>query len=398
MTDDLWLLLPHLGPGGAQKVALLAAERYLALGWSVRLVTLLPDHPVVHALPAGLVHTDLGPEVAARWPAFLAPQRRLHRLVVKLLASLGWPLLARAPWPLWRWCVEAIGGPQAELLRRRVAADRPQRLLSMLSRTNILSCSALWDQSCHLVISERNDLRRQVLPFPWPQLRRLLYRRADVLTANTAGVLESLAALDGLPAPVLLPNPLPRRSGIDAAAVDRPRLGFIAVARLVHQKGLDVLIEALATTQGVAAGWSLTLVGDGPERGALQNQVARLQLGGRVRFLGHRSDVTRLLAEAAVFVLPSRFEGMPNALLEAMAQGLAVVVSDASPGPLEEIDHRRNGWVIPSEDVAALAQALEQLAADTGLRESLGAAARDSLLARDWPQLAPIWDGVLRAP
>ena len=81
-----------------------------------------------------------------------------------------------------------------------------------------------------------------------------------------------------------------------------------------------------------------------------------------------------------------------------MAQGLAVVVSDASPGPLEEIDHRRNGWVIPSEDVAALAKALEQLAADTALRERLGAAARNSLLARDWPLLASIWDGVLRVP
>ena len=65
MSDDLWLVLPHLGAGGAQKVALLAAERYLAMGWMVRLVPLLPGHPVVHQLPAGLFHTDLGPEVAA---------------------------------------------------------------------------------------------------------------------------------------------------------------------------------------------------------------------------------------------------------------------------------------------------------------------------------------------
>ena len=106
--------------------------------------------------------------------------------------------------------------------------------------------------------------------------------------------------------------------------------------------------------------------------------------------------MTTLLEQAAVFVLPSRFEGMPNALLEAMAQGLAVVITDASPGPLEEIDDGRNGWVLPSEDVGALVQGLEQLAADPSQRQQLGAVEMDRLLSRDWSQLAPIWDGVLR--
>ena len=398
MRDDLWIVLPHLGPGGAQKVALLAAERYLARGWSVRLVTLLPEHPVVHALPQGLIHLDLGSDVAACWSRFFAPHRRLHRLVVKGLLSLGWPLVAMAPWPLWRWCVEAIGGPQALLLRRCLAVNRPRSVLAMLSRTNILCCSALWDQSSHLVVSERNDLRRQALPFPWPRLRRLLYRRADVLTANTAGVLESLTSLPGWSDPVLLPNPLPQQCEWAEVPSVAERRGFIAVARLVHQKGLDVLIDAVSMTRGDAEGWALTLVGEGSERAALEAQVARLGLEQRVHFLGHCRDVSTLLASASVFVLPSRFEGMPNALLEAMAQGLAVVVTDASPGPLEEIEHGGNGFVVPSEDAAALARRLEQLAADPALRETLGNAARQSLQARDWLALGSIWDQVLQAP
>jgi glycosyltransferase involved in cell wall biosynthesis len=96
--------------------------------------------------------------------------------------------------------------------------------------------------------------------------------------------LDSLAALDGLRNPVLLPNPLPQRSelGVDRAEVSPE--GFIAVARLVHQKGLDVLIDALAIAGGVAQGWTLTVVGEGPEREALMAQVMRLQLGDRVRF------------------------------------------------------------------------------------------------------------------
>ena len=203
------------------------------------MVTLLPKHPVVHALPEGLAHLDLGSEVAARWFRFFAPHRRLHRLLVKALMSLGWPVVAMAPWHLWRWCVEAIGGPQALVLRRRLAESRPRSVLSMLTRTNVLCCRALCDQSCHLVVSERNDLRRQALPFPWPRLRRLLYRRADVLTANTSGVLESLARLPCLSEPVLLPNPLPQQSDRAELPSVAERRGFIAVARLVHQKGLN---------------------------------------------------------------------------------------------------------------------------------------------------------------
>ena len=397
MRDDLWIVLPHLGPGGAQKVALLAAERYQAMGWRVRVVTLLPEHPVVHALPEGLAHLDLGSEVAARWKRFFAPHRRLHRLLVKALMSLGWPVVAMAPWHLWRWCVEAIGGPQALVLRRRLAESRPRSVLSMLSRTNVLCCSALWDQSCHLVVSERNDLRRQALPFPWPRLRRLLYRRADVLTANTSGVLESLARLPCLSEPVLLPNPLPQQSDRAELPSVAERRGFIAVARLVHQKGLDVLIDAFSMARGEAEDWTLTLVGEGPERHALEAQVARLGLQQRVDFLGHCRDVSTWLAAASVFVLPSRFEGMPNALLEAMAQGLAVVVTDASPGPLEEIEQGVNGFVVPSEDAAALALRLEQLASDPALRETLGNAARQRLQARSWSVLGPIWDRVLNA-
>ena len=303
-----------------------------------------------------------------------------------------------APWHLWRWCVEAIGGPQALVLRRRLAESRPRSVLSMLTRTNVLCCNALWDQSCHLVVSERNDLRRQALPFPWPRLRRLLYRRADVLTANTSGVLESLARLPGLSEPVLLPNPLPQQRDRAELPSVAERRGFIAVARLVRQKGLDVLIDAFSMARGEAEDWTLTLVGEGPERLALEAQVARLGLQQRVGFLGHCRDVSTWLATASVFVLPSRFEGMPNALLEAMAQGLAVVVTDASPGPLEEIEQGVNGFVVPSEDAAALALRLEQLASDPALRETLGNAARQRLQARSWSVLGPIWDRVLNAP
>ena len=421
--DDLWLVLPHLGPGGAQKVALLAADHFAAQGLSLRVVTLLPGHSIAHCLPDGLDHFDLGPAVDAAWRRdhwnrsllargrrfVFAQRRRLHRIAAKLLLLLVWPWLRAAAKPgrnglasgLLCWCVRGVGGPQALLLQDLFHQHQPQRVLAFLSRTNMLVCQALWDSSTHLVISERNDLSLQSLPFPWQRLREVLYRRADVVTANTEGVRQSLECLPNLQRLELLPNPLPGKGESfhvsDAGYGIRPE-AFVTVARLVPQKGIDVLIRALALVTGSASQWPVLLVGDGPERSALENQAAVEGVAQRVHFKGFRRDPETYLAAASVFVLPSRFEGMPNALLEAMAAGLAVIVTDASPGPLEVVEHRRSGIVVPSDDHHALANAMLELAGDAALRARLGCAARERLTALDWPQVETQWRSVLALP
>ena len=416
--DDLWLVLPHLGPGGAQKVALLAASFFAAKGWRVRLVTMLPGPGQAHAIPEGLLVTDLAPAVDALWKRdhwnrslvargrrYLAPKRRLHRLLARLvmgpLVGLLEPVQpGQRCWRsrLLRWSVQGIDGPPSFELERLLQRHCPRRVVSFLSRTNMRVCSALWWCECHLVVSERNDLTKQQLPFPWPRFRRLLYRRADVLTANTTGVMDSLVPLFQARQLALLPNPLPMPVVPVSVGSAADRQGFVSVARLVPQKGIDVLIRALAQTTGAARDWTLSLVGDGPEREALQRQVQQAGLQEQVLFLGFRSDPQTFLLQAGVFVLPSRFEGMPNALLEAMAAGLAVVVTDASPGPLEVVVNGVSGLVVPSDDPFALAEALDRLANDPLLRERLGAAARDTLRQLDWPVVGPIWESLVDQP
>mgnify|MGYP001368688308 CR=1 FL=1 len=177
--------------------------------------------------------------------------------------------------------------------------------------------------------------------------------------------------------------------------VGQARVGCLSIARQVRQKGLDVLIEAWARLPSISAGLMLTLVGDGPERGSLEAQAERCGVRSRIRFTGHCQDVSTELESAAIFVLPSRKEGMPNALLEAMAAGLAVIVTDASPGPLEVVDQGVNGLVVSSDDSSALAEALDRLAADPALRKRLGAAARHTLRQSDWPVVGPIWESLV---
>jgi glycosyltransferase involved in cell wall biosynthesis len=147
---------------------------------------------------------------------------------------------------------------------------------------------------------------------------------------------------------------------------------LLVAANLVRRKGVDVLLAAVAALDPRSRA-VLWVAGDGPERAALEAVAARLGLAERVRFLGRRSDVPDLLEACDVFVLPSRHEGLGVAALEAMARGRPVVAS-AVGGLAEIVVPEQTGLLVPPEDSAALAAALERLIADLGLAQRFGAA------------------------
>lgn len=151
----------------------------------------------------------------------------------------------------------------------------------------------------------------------------------------------------------------------------------VAVARLSDQKGIDVLLRALPAADRVV----LAVAGDGPEAEALGGLARALGLGDRVRWLGRRGDVPALLAVADAFVLPSRHEGQPLALLEAMAAALPVVATDI-PGVDEIVEAGVTALLVPPDDPPALAGALIRLRDDPPLRTSLGDAAATAARAR----------------
>ena len=154
-----------------------------------------------------------------------------------------------------------------------------------------------------------------------------------------------------------------------------PRL--IAVGRLAHQKGLDLLLSAFAEAAKDFPEWKLDIFGQGPLREELEKQRNQLGLGNRVHFRGITTDVYAELERSDIFVLPSRFEGLPNALMEAMAAGLPVIAADCKFGPAELITHQSNGLLVPVEDIPALTEALKQLMGDAALRRKLGTAASE---------------------
>ncbi len=133
-------------------------------------------------------------------------------------------------------------------------------------------------------------------------------------------------------------------------------LRVMAAARLTPQKGLDLLVEAVGRL-GSDAGLEVDLYGEGPERQRLEERCRELGLGATVRFHGWCGNVVAELAEHDLFVIPSRHEGMPYVLLEAMASGIPVIAADV-PGIVEALAGGRAGLLVPRDDAAALASKL----------------------------------------
>ena len=215
----------------------------------------------------------------------------------------------------------------------------------------------------HLYIPPRNQVRKHILRLAFRGLQRVIVvsRPISDLVASGLAVDPSLIRL--------VPNGVPLRRLGGGLPVPTPgavmRIG--AVGRLTTQKGFDLLLSATRTLVDEGRQIEVSIAGDGPER-------ARLREAGRglpVRFLGPVDDIERFLSEVDVFCLPSRFEGLPFALLEAMMAGKACVAADV--GDVAEA-LGSGGIVAPPEDPQALAWALGALA-DAERRDLLGLAA-----------------------
>lgn len=204
------------------------------------------------------------------------------------------------------------------------------------------------------------------------------YRNCDHLIGNTQDIVDDLIG-QGWPAARAhyLPNfvdakiasPLPRETL--RTPMDAPLL--LAMGRLHHNKGFDVLLAALARLPGVY----LWLAGEGTEEAALRNQAERLQVQNRVRFLGWRDDGPALMAAADVLVCPSRVEPLGNVVIEAWAHGKPVAAARAR-GPAALIKDGISGLLADCEDADALAQAIRRVIGDPALAAGLAAAGREA--------------------
>lgn len=296
------------------------------------------------------------------------------------------------------------------VLARTMSESRADLIVSLLWATNLAAVAARRKAGLRtpLILCERLSLEGTDEGAVRTLVRRVgtfaLHRFADRVTANSVALARQVERTAGLPpgSVVTIPNPIDL-DGLRALASDPdavppesaswPRPWTVSVGRLHRQKGFDVLIRAFATS--CAAG-TLVLVGDGTERDSLRRTAEGAGVSERVVFTGFLRNPHAVLARADVFVLPSRYEGFPNALVEAMALARPCIATRCPTGPEEIVDDGLTGLLVPVDDEGALGRSVVRLLHDAALRERLGEAARARVAAYDVRTIVGLFETLFR--
>lgn len=349
-------VIAGLGPGGAERVISMISAAWVARGWRVTILAFdNPNDPIYHAFD---------------------PAVRIVRLG---MAPGGGPLRGLL-----------TQGRRMKAIRRRLGQERPDVVISFLTKINVLTLLATTGTRHRVVVSERNNPQAQQANPAWNALLARLYPRAKAV------VMQTRASVACIPPSArgrmrVIHNPVT----MAPLSVQMDMRVLTSVGRLTHQKGFDLLITAFSAVARLHPAWSLHIWGEGDRRSALERQIAELGLTHRILLPGTSKSPGAWVQQASAMVLSSRYEGFPNVLGEAMAAGLPVISFDCDFGPSEIITHDMDGLLVSTGDVGAMAQALDRLMADSNLRGRLGEAARISAARFAPEKIMAQWDALI---
>ena len=290
------------------------------------------------------------------------------------------------------------------VLRQAIRRAEPDVVVSFMAETNVLVLLASRGLEPGVIVSERVDPSRHSIGTVWSWLRKQAYHQANCVVVQSEQVRDWFAGSVRNERLVIIPNPISVMNEPDAGAsladvtkgqANRPTV--IGMGRMTRQKGFDLLLKAFARAVRGLPDWQLVLLGDGEERAALDELAERLGLAGRVFFPGRVQTPQAVLRQAELFVLSSRYEGFPNALLEAMSCALPVISFDCPSGPSEIIRDGTDGLLVPAEDVEALASTMTMLMRDPAQRARLAARAARVTDRFGMEGVMALWDEVVEA-
>jgi glycosyltransferase involved in cell wall biosynthesis len=331
----LLLAIHSLGCGGAERVLSTLANAWAERGHEITLLT-FADGPSFYKLNSrvSIIHLGLAGNSASHVAALGANARRVA------------------------------------CLRKQITDKRPDVFISFMVHCNILTLLASIGTGVPTIVCEHNDPSQYVIGPIWSSLGLLTYPFADAVTFLTENVLQRWRWLRNAS---VMPNPIVVGESSSEDLPDWPEGSrrMLAVGRLATVKGYDRLLSAFQQVARRFPDWSLTILGEGPERRNLEQQVRALGLMSRISMPGNVKDPFIWMKEADLFVMSSHYEGLPCVLGEAMACGLPAISFDCDSGPRDMIRHEVDGLLVPPNDVPALVNAMERLMSDEGARAGL---------------------------
>jgi glycosyltransferase involved in cell wall biosynthesis len=316
--STILLVMPHLGGGGAERVFTLLAGGLNPERFDVHLGLVTQRDAAGFELPAWVTVHGIG-------------ARRVRT---------GWWGLLRLVWRL-----------------------RPAVILSGMAHLNmlLLMLRPLFPRKTRILVRQNGC----VLAGDSISAYRKLYPKADAVVCQTGAMAADLGRLAGVTRNLrVLPNPVDLEAVRAAASSGTslwsgPGPHLLAVGRLAPEKGFDLLLQAFAKVRSRFPSADLTIVGEGRERRALEMLTWLLGIRPAVRLVGHVDQPAAWFKGATAFVLSSRNEALPNAVLEAAAAGLPIVATSASEGLLDLLRGNPGIWLAKEVSADAIAEALE---------------------------------------
>lgn len=285
---------------------------------------------------------------------------------------------------------------RAVALRRAIAGCNPDVVLSFLDVTNVLTLLSTRALAVPVIVAERTFPGAHAIGRFRDGLRRVAYRWASTVVTQTEECAAWIRTHTGARRTEVIRNFLAPEFLHGTVSIERRKV-VLAVGRLGREKGFDLLIRAWALIGETRRGWCLRIVGQGPELANLRSLACALGIDQTVETPGQISSIGDEYRVASVYVLSSRYEGYPNALIEALASGCFCVAFDCRTGPREILERVGSGTLVNAEDIAGLARAIEQ-----AMKADLGAAARARQASRTQAEFSvednlSRWESVLSA-
>ncbi len=353
--------ISSLGGGGAERVISIMANYWAGKGRDVTVITLASEEKDVYHLDERVRRAafDLEKKSQGAWDAL---KNNLQRILY---------------------------------LRKTLRASRPDVVIGFSEHMSVMMLLATLGLSIPVIVFEHTDPRQAPLDRFWGFLRRWSYFRAKgivLLTEELKGV-----AAQNWPEKLLhvIPNPaVVVESNKDAPPpFELPPRFIVAMGRLVPLKGFDMLLEAFSRCE--RDDWSLVILGEGEDRPRLEHLVKKFNLEQRTLLPGRVAEPSLILRRAGIFVLSSRYEGFPMALVEAMACGVAVLSFDCPTGPSDIIRDGEDGILVPPEDISALTGAMTWLMDDERQRHRLATRAPEVMERFCVEKVMDQWDALL---
>lgn len=333
----IMFFISSLGNGGAERVVSVLANSFSGSGHDVS-VTLLADNHIYYAVSDNVRITFLEKE----W-------KKNRNKALRIIERI-------------------------RLIRDTVSAEKPDIVISFMSETNLDVSAALLFSDVPLIVSERSDPAINPSGKMKRYLRRMLYHRPDGFVFQTKDARNFFSVSIQKKATIIL-NPLV--SELPEYYTGEREKRIVTVARLSRPKNIPLLLDAFKVFAQLKPEFCLEIYGEGDQENEIRKLIVEKGLSDSVKLLGFCKNVHERINKAAMFVMSSDYEGMPNALMEAMAQGLPCISTDCPcGGPKTLINHRSNGLLVKVGDLDGLTKAMVDIIDDPTCK-GIGERARD---------------------